>query len=265
MQLGMKLFFWSGIFGAALSHSATAAINSCQPFFDHSKDKVISNVAQPGGVLKPGEVDITPEPQMSTAFGERALEICGEFGSKVDSKAVAMLAESFSPDLLKELAREFPGMTDVQLRGAIVKAWVGTNGFEHVFCGQPKIDKVGGLHFAARYYELQQKGELCRLENNLANEEILPDNVFTIGVATSDGVIDRKKGFSIRQTAEDIFFEGARTYLRNCAAPSKQRRVCVSRFYKDDSFGSQFVCAPGKGIITFYSLAVVPKDAVQCK
>lgn len=102
------------------------------------------------------------------------------------------------PDLFKEIAREFPKMSDAQLRSAIVKAWTGTSGVEHVFCGQPRLDKVGGLHFAGRYLELQKKGQLCRLENNLPNEEILPKNVYTIGVSTSDGVIDRKKGFSIR-------------------------------------------------------------------
>lgn len=248
----------SGIF---LSVSAWAGSN-CPAFFDHSKDKVLTNVVQPGGSVLKAPIDITPQPPALSAFGEAALEACGAFGSAVDPSAVRKLAQIFSPDLVKELAREFPGASDSQLRAVLAQAWTNANGFEHVFCGSPRYDRIGGLHYSARYFELQRSGQLCRLENNLVNEEVLPDNVYTIGVSSSDGVIDRKKGFSIRQSAEDIFFEAARAYLRNCQAPAKERKVCINRFHKDQSFGSFFVCAPGRGIVTFYPLATGNKGGI---
>jgi len=258
-----------GILGSLLL-SITASANSayskgCLPFFDYSKDQVVSNVVSPTGSMHQGRVDITPEPMPINAFGEAVLRACGPLGSRVSPLAVQKLADRFSPDLMKQLAREFHDYNDMQLRALVADAWIDSNGFEHVFCGQPKRDKVGGLHYANRYFELQERGQLCRLDNNVMNEEILPQSVYTIGITTSSGIVDRKKGFSTRQTAEDIFFEGARTYLRNCMKPSKNRRVCVSRFHQDGSFGSLFVCAPGNGIVTFYPLAKSQRGNPDCR
>ena len=266
---GRIVVFLIGVLSGSLMATSSAArqisFDECLPFFDYSKDKVVTKVVQSDGSFQNRQVDITPEPIADSRFGSEVLRACGQFGSKVKPQAVQKLVEIFNPDLIKELAREFPDYSNRELMEIIGKAWTGSGGFEHVFCGQPKKDKVGGLHYTGRYFELQEKGQLCRITNNLNNEEILPESVYTIGISIPGGIVDRKKGFSIRQAAEDIFFEAARNYLRNCVSPSKNRRVCFSRFYQDGSFGNLFVCAPNVGIVTFYPLARVPKDTAECK
>ncbi|MCM2278495.1 MAG: EndoU domain-containing protein [Oligoflexia bacterium] len=212
-----------------------------------------------------GEADITPEPMAQSAFSEMVLKACGKFGSKVDPRNVQRLVEAINPEVIKELVREFPDYSSAQMRELLTRIWTNANGFEHVFCGQPSNQKLGGLHYGARYFELQQKGLLCRLDNNLPNEQVLPQSVFTIGTISPGGVMDRKKGFSTRQSAEDLFFEAGRAFLRNCLIESKDRRVCVTPFFKDGSFGSRLVCQPNIGIITFYPLASVPKGSSICR
>jgi len=260
MKKGIRVFFFGWMSMLAALATPAQAGQYCPPFFDSTNTQVATNVVQPGGTLAPGRADITPAPIGISAFDELVLQACGEFGSKLDPAAVRPVIERMNPELIKQLLREFPKVPESEMRDMIFRSWVSTNGFEHVFCGQPRMDKIGGLHFAARYQELQNKGQLCRVENNVPNEEVLPGNVYTVGAGIPGGVNDLKKGFSIRQSGEDIVYQAARTFLRNCSAPAKDRKVCISRSQKDPSFGSLFVCAPGKGIITFYPLATVPKN-----
>ncbi|MCM2322944.1 MAG: EndoU domain-containing protein [Oligoflexia bacterium] len=245
------LAFWAAIYGT----SAFAA-DQCLPFFDRSDEKVVTNVIQEDGTLQRGEIDITPEPMTVDSLDQEALKACGEFGAKVSVADVRKVIDRLSPDRVKELAADLPGTNDSELRELLVRAWTGSNGFEHVFCGQPSAKKVGGLHFGPRYHELQEKGQLCRLGDNVANEEVLPQSIFTIGVTTAV-TTDRKKGFSVNQNAEDILFEASRDYIRGCrpSSPTRERRVCLSQSHDGDSFVSLFVCVPNVGITTFYPLA----------
>ncbi len=256
--------FFGFLFTVVAFAPTAQAGRDCLPFFDSNNTQVATNVAQPNGTLAPGRADITPAPISVSAFDEMVLQACGEFGSQLDQAVVRPLIDRMNPELIKQLLREFPKVPEGEMRDMIFRSWTRANGFEHVFCGQPRMDKIGGLHLAARYQELQKKGQLCRLENNVPNEEVLPGNVYTVGAGVPGGVNDLKKGFSIQQSAEDIVFQGARTFLRNCAAPAKDRRVCISRSLRNPSFGSLFVCAPGKGIITFYPLASVSRGTPDC-
>ncbi|MCM2323150.1 MAG: EndoU domain-containing protein [Oligoflexia bacterium] len=250
--------------------AAPAWAGECLPFFDYSSDTVVSKVVDDPEQrsFRRGDVDITPEPIAVSRFGEEILRVCGGFGSKVKTVEVTRLIKDSDLELFKELLREFPQYDESELRDALVQAWTGSRGFEHIFCGQKRSDKIGGLHYFGRYFQLQQEGQLCRLTGNIGNEEIYPGHVYTLGVATA-GVTDKKKGYSTRQNAEEIFYEASRAYLRNCleSVPDSTARnsACLSRLNKDSTFVSKFVCAPGRGIVTFYPLAANPRDSVECR
>ena len=158
--------------------------------------------------------------------------------------------------------------------------WGNHKGFEHIFCGQPKSTKIGGLHFWARYYDLQQKGQICMMDNNLSNEEVLPGKVYTIGVKSVRGD-DSLKGYSLTQSAFDIFYQGTAGYFNECVSTSRKAgknnnhgkpkgkgarnnyEACLSPYYKDRSFVLQYVCNPGEGIVTMYPYASM-RDGKMC-
>ena len=45
-----------------------------------------------------------------------------------------------------------------RFKDELTAVWFDAGGFEHVFCGEPRADELGGLHYRGRYLDLQEQG-----------------------------------------------------------------------------------------------------------
>lgn len=105
-----------------------------------------------------------PSPPILTKFDERVLKLCGDWGNKpTQDEFVAMLTEPESQDVVNDIynALEHTVITpnaDVDTFIAeLSQIWFHKNGFTHIFCGDPKKNRLGGLHFSKRIYEAQKE------------------------------------------------------------------------------------------------------------
>ena len=245
-----------------------------QPFFDTIDTP--EAIAFPRGKA----VDVTPKPPSINAFDKEVLATCGEFGSKVSAAQiralfaknpaiVAQISNAVEGNLtpLRGFAKQKPSPT---FQEDLVQIWTTRSGFEHILCGQVKgTNKIGGLHFAARYLELQEKGIAGRLTNNQRQEEVNPGMVYTLGIqAKVNGqlVSDRKKGYSYVSNAQEILTDGTRAYKAFNINSGENNAVCLYSIKDDQTpqlFDAVFV-KNDRGIITFYPDATPDRGERKC-
>jgi Bacterial EndoU nuclease len=250
----------------------------------------------PQKVLKPGEllpffdtvdnpellsfprgeaVDASPKPPQMTDFDRDVLKTCGAFGSRVDAEqvrslfvkypaVVAQIKEAVDGNVLPRKTFRGKRSPSPEFFDEFVKVWTGQQAFEHVFCGQVKGNQISGLHFAPRYYELQQKGIAGRLPNNQRQEEVMAGHVYTVGIqAKVNGRIltDPKAGYYYGRDALEILLDGTRAYQQFNISSGANNAVCLYKIplspeeaeVKGDAypFPSVFV-KNDRGIVTIY-------------
>lgn len=126
--------------------------------------------AAPGGPGPPrpffdlvdaGRDDPTPPPPPLDAFDRAVLGVCGPWGSRprratframLDAPGVRSAVEALFGEV-----RGGQGGLDA-LKDELARVWFARGAFAHVFCGQPRADGLGGLHYRGRYLELQEQG-----------------------------------------------------------------------------------------------------------
>ena len=233
-----------------------------QPFFDSVETGEL--LSFPRGI----EVDAMPKPPTVTAFDQQVLNTCGAFGSGVSVDQVRSLFEK-NPDIVAQIKQAVeesvvppPGMpVRRQFKEVffedLVEMWTGQRGFEHIFCGQVKGNQISGLHFAARYYELQRKGVMGRLPFNQRQEEVIAGLVYTVGIqAKVNGrvVNDRKGGYSYVSSALEILIDGTRAYTQFKINTGQNNSVCLYNAEDIETlqkFKAVFV-KNDRGIVTMY-------------
>ncbi len=233
-----------------------------QPFFDSVETGEL--LSFPRGI----EVDAMPKPPTVTAFDQQVLNTCGAFGSGVSVDQVRSLFEK-NPDIVAQIKKAveesvvpLPGMPiRRQLKEVffedLVEMWTGQRGFEHIFCGQVKGNQISGLHFAARYYELQRKGVMGRLPFNQRQEEVIAGLVYTVGIqAKVNGRVlnDRKGGYSYVSSALEILIDGTRAYTQFKINSGQNNSVCLYNAEDIETlqkFKAVFV-KNDRGIVTMY-------------
>jgi hypothetical protein len=183
------------------------------PFFDD-----IDNPVE----LANGELaDISPPPPQLNKFDEAINELCGPVGKVVGEEEFKTTIEKF-PDVFASIKNYvggeiFPGRSsDDEFLEDLTTLWFKALGFDHVFCGEPGQNKIGGLHFAGRYLDLQKKGLGGIFLNKKA--EVLPGAVYTLGVTLKDGdhiIKDPIKGYGYTLNAEEILKFAAKAYKEN--------------------------------------------------
>ncbi|MEH6631921.1 MAG: EndoU domain-containing protein [Halopseudomonas aestusnigri] len=243
---------------------------SFQPFFDDENEKAI---------------DPTPNAPVITPFGKEVLKLCGDWGSQVSERGFLQALSGSSGEEVLNVLQVRMRKEDLSLnlsakyslwslaekkRNELGLIWFGANGFRHIFCGEPKRKKIGGLHYRGRYLQMQKEG-WGGLDISCHKMQISPP-VYTIGVfyQRSNKTKGRAcvKGYSHSLDAEELFVEVTIAYLRvakNFEDYAKKKAVCLHEIEEDGhKYSAVFVANP-KGIITFYPIVFgTREDVVNC-
>ena len=235
----------------------SASEQQCLPFFDTIDNPVKVGVG--------GTVDITPPPPPPNAFDDAITTTCGAPGKIVSSDAFKMLLRANTPVLERikgftagKVFADRPARTSNEdYLADLADAWFAVKAFDHIFCGEPSAaggGKIGGLHFHARYLQLQKSGQACRM-NNLAQNEVIPGAVYTMGVImkAADGrqIRDARKGYGLTLNGEDILKAATRAFSENPSA-SAESQGCLLPVADDGKQFSVVFVRRAAGIRTFY-------------
>ncbi len=235
------------------------------PFFDSAE--TLELLSFPRGEA----VDAAPKPPKMTDFDREVLKTCGAFGSGVDSEQVrslfvkhpaivAQIKDAVGGNVTPRKATRGLRLPSPLFFEELVQVWTAQKAFEHVFCGQVKGNRITGLHFAPRYYELQQKGIAGRLPNNERQEEVMPGAVYTVGIqAKVNGRVltDAKSGYYYGRDAVEILIDGTRAHQQFNINSGTNSAVCLYRIptiegeAQSYAFPSVFV-KNDRGIVTLY-------------
>ena len=222
--------------------------------------------------------DITPPPPLLSEFDQAVLNACGPIGTKVKPSAFKQLMLDH-PDLLQQIKDAVGGEllptrnTDEEFLDDLTAVWNDREGFEHIFCGELEgPTKIGGLHFAGRYLQLQEQGIGGRLPKNLNKEEVVPGSIYTLGVVIKkDGKtwLDDIKGYGLVSDAQELLLDGTKAFKAQGGAEG----ACILPVEDDDtgtSYKAVFVkgSAPGKAadaIVTLYPDATPSRKDPICR
>jgi hypothetical protein len=185
------------------------------PFFDNENNPV------PVGFPPGQQLDITPPPPQLNAFDEAVVKTCGAIGSTVTSNQFKQLLRTH-PEVLQKIQQANGG----ELRPGrkrrsdflqdLANVWSKRKGFEHIFCGEIyNANDIGGLHFYGRYLQLQNQGIGGRLPNNEQRQEVVPGEIYTMGVEIRQGerrVTDVIKGYGYLSNAEEMLVDATRAF-----------------------------------------------------
>lgn len=246
-------WLWLSVIAIQAWTAPASAAANCAPFFDDINNPTLVNVFDESThrfVRAYG--DMSPRAPEVTKLDADFLTVCGAWGSKVSPEKIRALLDAHAGELMNPLKSLLPA-SQAAARDALVAIWTARGAFEHIFCGQPSQSKIGGLHFGARYLQLQKQGAICRKTGNSA-DELLEGRVYTMGI-TTPAVSDPKKGYALGEHARDIFYEATWTFLRHCAKGSRSNFGCLVRSAAEPTVFNQLFCAQGRGLITRYSVA----------
>lgn len=232
----------------------TAKPKECLPFFDNSNATV--------RVSKGGTVDITPKPPKLEPFGVAVNQICGPAGKvthREEFKQLMLNHQEVLNSLMKftqgkVFAKRSPHSNTDDYLEDLMEAWYQNDGFDHIFCGEPKsAKKIGGLHYHGRYLQLQESGEACRLPNHHQNE-VVPGVIYTMGVkmkrANGGWAKFNYKGYGLTMSAADILMAVTKAFAEN---PSNRKSDgCLLKIRDDGANFTAVFYRGSQGIRTFY-------------
>lgn len=221
------------------------------PFFD-TIDNIIA-------VAFGGKQDLTPIPPKVNDFDIAINELCGEVGTVVSPEDFQETLKKF-PDVLANIKQKVGGSlvagrtSDSEFLDDLTDIWFKAHGFDHIFCGEPGGNNIGGLHFAARYLDLQNKNLAGRLPNADNRAEVEPGAIYSLGVVMQVG--DRLvkapfKGYGYTLNAEDILEIAAKAYKDNPNTEATTKACLLTVTDDDKTFANVFVSKNG-AIRTFY-------------
>lgn len=246
-----------GALPAPVPRQRDAQAPRCLPFFDDADNPV------PRPLRFGGKADITPPAPPLDDFDKAVLAACGPAGKQVSREEFHGLMIAH-PQVLSRLmaftrnqvfaAR--PRRTSAESYVAdLADAWFELKAFDHIMCGEPGDGgRIGGLHFAGRYLQLQQSGEACRMANYDQNE-VEPGLVYTFGVEmrTPAGTFRHAtKGYGYTLSAEEIMQAATRALAENPTA-SGDSQGCLLPLTDDGKSMTAVFVRRAQGIRTFYS------------
>jgi hypothetical protein len=248
---------------------AASPTGKLQPFFDRESQS--EQLRVPSG----RSVDATPPLPQLNKFDQAVLTICGEFGSRVAVADVRRMFEQ-NPAVVKQIQQAVDGAILPGRSGKaaflddLVQIWTENHAFSHIFCGEIKDDgKIGGLHYAGRYAQLQQQGVAGRLADNQAREEVAEGAVYTVGVEIKIGnriVRDQQKGYAYPSDTAEILIDG--TWAFKQFQPGRTDGTQSCRYTVEDGAAPIFemiFVKTDRAIITLYPDATPARSQPRCK
>ncbi|MBW4626542.1 MAG: EndoU domain-containing protein [Brasilonema octagenarum HA4186-MV1] len=223
------------------------------PFFDNINNPV-------SGLAYGSPADVTPPAPVPNSFDTAVTNLCGAPGTVVSRAGFQSMMQNNSTVLanIKQSVGGYlkPGRTtDAAFLDDLTDVWFNAQAFDHIFCGEPvQGGSIGGLHFVARYVELQQKGLAGRLDNNTSREEVVPGTIYTMGVVMKVGSGTAQssiKGYPYTLNAEEILSKASLGYKNNPNTTSTNTVCNLSVTDEGKTFTAIFVRRDG-GIRTFY-------------
>jgi Bacterial EndoU nuclease len=219
------------------------------------------NVSNPvTGLAYGSPADATPVAPVLNSFDNAVNTLCGAPGTVVSSTSFKTMMNA-NPAVLANIKSALGGFlvsgrtTTAAFLDDLTNVWFAAKGFDHVLCGEPSVGgSIGGLHFAGRYLELQQKGLAGRLTGNLSREEVVPGAVYTIGakVKVGSGYSESSvKGYGYTLNAEELLTFAAKAYKTNPNTTSTSKACHLKVTDNGKTFTTVFVAKQG-GIRTFY-------------
>jgi hypothetical protein len=201
---------------------APAPSAELRPFFDDRDD---------------GPGDPTPRAPTLGAFDRAMLDVCGDWGS--NPRAAAFRAVLDRPQLAADVERILKALSGAvtgeardlaRFKDELTTAWFDEQGFRHIFCGEPSGGNLGGLHFAGRYLEMQEKG-WGGLADRCNTTEIAPP-IYTFGVRyriARGGLREAcPKGYPLDLDASGILIEATRA-LKAMLPKASGKAMCLHR------------------------------------
>ena len=237
---------------------------ACLPFFD--------DVDNPVDVAAGGHVDITPRAPTPSPFDNALTTLCGKPGKVVSRDEFKTLMHGH-PTELRDI-RVFTGgqvfadrpkpATDEDYLADLIDAWFSLAAFDHILCGEPGTGRratIGGLHFWARYLDLQNEHNACRM-NNFRQNEVMPGEIYTFGArmknAQGQFVQHSTKGYALTMSGEDILKIATRAFQEN-PTPSTESTGCLLPVMDGGKQFTTVFVRRASGIRTFYPDAT-PND-----
>ncbi|WP_339046117.1 EndoU domain-containing protein [Candidatus Mesenet endosymbiont of Agriotes lineatus] len=214
-----------------------------------------------------------PSPPILTKFDERVLKLCGDWGNKpTQDEFVAMLTEPESQGVVNDIYNALEHTvitpnTDIDTFVAeLSQVWFHKNGFTHIFCGDPKKNRLGGLHFVGRIYEAEKK-QWAGVDSEVYKESSEHDAFFATGIEFLDlrGAKKRKNASSFDKDlhADDILTYATLAF-KMVKEKQKDKIFCNYNLNGYTGIGVFLKNQNDKAIITFYpnlpiSPLIIPK------
>lgn len=221
------------------------------PFFDTTDNPVLVSFG--------GNQDITPVAPKLNDFDLAINKLCGVPGTVVTPADFKKTLLEF-PDVLSTIKTNVGGYlvagrtSDDEFLDDLTDIWFNAQGFDHVFCGEPGKG-IGGLHYAGRYLDLQEKGLAGLLPNSNEKAEVIPGAVYSVGVVmlvNNRKVISPIKGYTYTLNAEEILAIAAKAYKDNPSTLATPKACLLNITDDGQTFTNVFVTKNG-AIRTFYS------------
>jgi hypothetical protein len=244
---------WSG----EASNTPPEESKACLPFFD--------DVDNPVDVAVGGHVDITPPAPTPSAFDDAITTLCGSPGKVVSRDEFKALMRAH-PSELRTIRTFTEGQvfadrpkpaTDDDYLTDLTDAWFSLAAFDHIFCGEPGTGHratIGGLHFWARYLELQNEHNACRI-NNFRQNEVMAGEIYTFGtrMKNAEGKFAQHstKGYALTMSGEDILKIATRAFEEN-PTPSTESTGCLLPVTDGGKQFTTVFVRRASGIRTFY-------------
>lgn len=232
------------------------------PFFDSFNNPV--TVDSPYGQ----QLDRTPPRKRITPFGSAVLRVCGRLGDPVSRQAIRALLEdpdwSWALDPIHQ--RLFPELQRSIFLDRLTHIWAVNNAFRTIFCGDPRTNRMQGLHYHGRLADLQSQRLAGILPPSQGADEVLPGLIYGIPMQhrwQGRWVLTGIVRYSYKLDAHQILMHATEAALAVLPSPNWLR--CRHQVETHD--GSRFTAmveVQGEGLLTFYPDRIPPPETRSC-
>src|SRR5262245_18140597 len=179
--------------------------------------------------------DPTPPPPVLSAFDKAMLDVCGDWGSQ--PTAAAFRAKLDDATLATDVDRIYQGLDGRilgerreprQFKDELAGIWFGEDGCRHIFCGEPSEQTIGGLHFAGRYLEMQEKGWGGMAAQCNSTEIVPPIYTFGVNYRAPSGRVRTAcpKGYGLNLDAAQILVDATKA-IRLMLPRTSGKAMCL--------------------------------------